>query len=125
MVEVAFRPAKDALAEATLLVDSQVDTPTCLITDVSDVAMGAILQQCINCVWSQLAYSSSRLTSTEVRYSTFNLELLAVYLAFEHCCHYVLCGHQPQATYVCTCPPVYVENVPHFVFLFGNVAHKH
>ena len=73
----AFTRIKEALADATLLVHPQSDAPTCLITDASDVAVGAVLQQQINSVWSPLAYFSRKLTPAEARYSTFDRELLA------------------------------------------------
>ena len=56
---------KEALADATLLVHPQSDAPTCLITDASDTAASAILQQCINSVWSLLAYFSWKLSPAE------------------------------------------------------------
>ena len=87
--EAAFSRVKEALADATLLVHPQSDAPTCLITDASDVAVGAVLQQQIDSVWSPLAYFSRKLTPAETRYSTFDRELLAVYLAIRHFQHFI------------------------------------
>ena len=76
--EAAFVAIKEALADATLLVHPHVDAPTSLITDASDTAVGAVLQQQIDSVWSPLGYFSRKLTPAETRYSTFDRELLAV-----------------------------------------------
>ena len=40
-----FEQAKDLLAKATLLNHPTPDAPTCVMTDASDVAVGAVLQQ--------------------------------------------------------------------------------
>ena len=69
--EAAFTCVKEALEDATLLVHLQSDAPTCLITDASDTAVCAVLQQRINSVWSLLAYFSRKLSPAETRYSTF------------------------------------------------------
>ena len=87
--EAAFTRVKEALADATLLVHPQSDAPTCLITDASDIAVGAVLQQQIDSVWSPLAYFSRKLTPAETRYSTSDRELLAVYLAIRHFQHFI------------------------------------
>lgn len=43
-VEAAFTEVKEAFVNTTLLVHPHGDTPTCLITDASEVAVGAVLQ---------------------------------------------------------------------------------
>ena len=100
--EVAFLQIKDALAEATLLVHPQVDAPTGLFTDASDLAVGAILQQWIGSVWSPLAYFSCKLKPAETRYNMFDCALLVVYLAIKHFRHlvedrsfFVVTDHKP------------------------------
>ena len=40
----AFQDCKEALASASLLVHPQLDALTCILTDASDTAVGAILQ---------------------------------------------------------------------------------
>ena len=87
--EAAFVAIKEALADATLLVHPHVDAPTSLITDASDTAVGAVLQQQIDSVWSPLGYFSRKLTPAETRYSTFDRELLAVYLSIKHFRHFL------------------------------------
>ena len=72
------------------------------MTDASDIAIGAVLQQYLNDKWCPLAYFSRKLTPTEQKYSTYDRELLAVYCAIRHFRHflearefYVLTDHKP------------------------------
>ena len=85
----AFQAAKDALANATLLVHPQPEAPTCILTDASSSAVGAVLQQQIDNMWCPLAYFSRKMTPTQQRYSTFDRELLAIYLAVRHFHYFV------------------------------------
>ena len=64
--------------------------------------VGAVLQQQINLVWCPVSYSSRKLRPAERRYSTFDRELLPIYLAachFRHfvegCQFHVLTDHKP------------------------------
>ena len=65
-----FSNAKKALAEATLLFHPKPDAPTAIMSDASDIAVGAVLQQFIDNQWKPIAYFSHKLTPTETRYST-------------------------------------------------------
>ena len=85
----AFTSIKEMLAQATLLVHPKPDAPTNIVTDASDVAVGAVLQQLINCEWHPIAYFSKQLKPQETRYSAFDRELLAIYLAIKHFRHFV------------------------------------
>lgn len=84
------------LANATLLTHPKPDAPTCIITDASDTAVGAVLQQCIADVWCPISFFSRKLKPAETRYST---ELLAIYLAIKHFLEgrefHVLTDHKP------------------------------
>ena len=98
----AFQEIKDALANATILVHPQPDAPINVMTDASDIAIGAVLQQHLNGQWCPLAYFSRKLSPTEQRYSTFDRELLAVYCAIRHFRHFlearefhILTDHKP------------------------------
>ena len=71
------------------------------MTDASDTAVGAVLQQYINGTWRPISFSR-KMTPAETRYSTFDRELLAVYLAITHFQHFlegryfhVLTDHKP------------------------------
>ena len=98
----SFQATKDALAKASLLTYPTPNTPTCLVTDASDTAVGAVLQQHIRDTWKPISFFSCKLTPAETRYSTFDPELLAVYLGIKHFRHFlkgrpfhVLTDHKP------------------------------
>ena len=85
----AFHSIKQALADVTLLVHPKPHAPTCIMADASDRAVGAVLQQHIDGGWCPIAYFSKKLRPAETRYSTFDRELLAIYLAIKHFQHFV------------------------------------
>ena len=89
----AFSAAKEALANATLLSHPVMNAPTSVMTDASNVAVGAVLQQFVQGEWCPIAYFSRKLKPAETRYSTFDRELLAIYLAIKHFRH-ILEGRQ-------------------------------
>ena len=98
----AFTAVKEALAKATLLSHPKPEAPTNIVTDTSDIAIGAVLQQQIENQWCPIAYFSRKLKPAETRYSTFDRELLAIYLAIKHFRHFVegrifhvLTNHKP------------------------------
>ena len=62
----------------------QLDAPTCIIVDASDRAVEAVLEQRIASVRCPIAYFSRKLRPAERKYSTFDKELLAAYLAIRH-----------------------------------------
>ena len=81
----AFEDIKVALSNATLLNFSQHDSPTALFVDASDEFCGAVLSQ-IDSSGSHrpLEYFSAAFSDAQKRYSTFDKELLAAYLAEHH-----------------------------------------
>ena len=85
----AFATAKEALAKATLLSHPKPEAPTNIVTDASEMAVGAVLQQQIGNQWCPITYFSRKLKPAETRYSTFDRELLAIYLAIKHFRHFV------------------------------------
>ncbi len=69
---------------------------------MTDVAVGAVLQQFINGQWCPLSLFSRVLTPAETRYSTYDRELLAIYLYIRHFRYFpegwdfhVLTDHKP------------------------------
>ncbi len=94
--ESAFEQSKASLAQATMLHHPHHDALTYIPADASNQAVGAVLQQRINGTWSPIAYFSKK---AETRYSTFDRELLAVYLAIKHFVEgrdfHVLTDHRP------------------------------
>ena len=98
----AFQNTKQALGHATLLVYPKSDAPTCVVTDASDIAVGAVLQQFTEGMWKPISFFSKKMKPAETRYSTFDRELLAVYLTIRHFRHFlegrqfhVLTDHKP------------------------------
>ena len=83
-MEEAFTNVKSTLAQATLLVHPCPDAPIAITTDASDLAVGAVLQQHTNNQWVPLAFFSQKLKLSEKKYSTFDRELLALYLGIRH-----------------------------------------
>lgn len=88
---------KDALAKATLLSHPKSGAPLYLVTDASDKAVGAVLQQCIDGIWRPISFFSKKLKPAETRYSTFDRELLAVF--FSSKALQIFCG---RAEVLCT-----------------------
>ena len=59
------------------------------MSDASNIAVGPVLQQQVNNLWQPLSYFSQKLKPVETKYSTFDRELLAIYLAIKHFHHYI------------------------------------
>ena len=85
----AFSRIKEALANATILSHPKPEALTCIMADASNTAVGAVLQQFIDGQWRPISYFSKKLRPPETRYSTFDRELLAIYLAIKHFRHFV------------------------------------
>ena len=77
------------MTDASLLSYPKPDAPTNIMTDASNTAVGAVLQQHINDTWTPIVFFSRTLKPAETRYSTFDRELLAVYLAIKHFRHFI------------------------------------
>lgn len=80
----AFHLTKDALAHATMLVHPRNNAVLALTVDASDVAVGGVLEQEVAGKWQPLAFFSRQLRTPEQKYSAFDRELLALYLAIRH-----------------------------------------
>ena len=63
-----FNATKDILANASLLDYPTLDAPTCLMTDASDMTVGAVLQQNIKDTWQPISFSY-KMTPAETHYS--------------------------------------------------------
>ena len=82
---LAFENTKRKLAAAVLLHHPNPFSETSLTVDASEVAVGAELsQRGPDHQWRPLAFFSHALTKRETKYSAFDRELLAVYLAIRH-----------------------------------------
>ena len=80
----AFTSIKAALSEATMLSHPEPEAHISLTSDASEQAVGAVLEQYVQRVWQPLAFFSKRLRPPEKKYSTFDPELLGLYLAIRH-----------------------------------------
>ena len=77
----SFQHAKSALCDATMLAHPITNAPIAITTDASDIGLGATLEQYVNNNWQPLAFYSRQLRDAERKYSTYDRELLAIYLA--------------------------------------------
>lgn len=80
----AFEKCKNSLANASMLSYPLPQASLALFCDASNTGVGAVLQQKINDKWQPLGYFSKGLTSTQKKYSTYDRELLAIYLGIVH-----------------------------------------
>ena len=80
----SFTSSKAALADATMLSHPKPGASISLTSNASDQAVGAVLEQYIDGFWQPLAFFSKQLRPPEQKYSTFDRELLALYLAIRY-----------------------------------------
>ena len=78
------------------------DAPTCIVTDASDTAVDAVLQQRIGEDWSPIAFFSKKLQPSETCYSAFDHKLLATYLQAFCQKQQLPHPHRPQAPHLCS-----------------------
>jgi len=84
-METAFNTVKQKLVDAVELAHPNPAAPLFLAVDASDTHVGGVLQQKDSRGALQpLGFFSVKLDSTQARYSTFDRELLACYLAIRH-----------------------------------------
>ncbi len=75
---------KDALADAAMLVHQCSDLPLAVTVDASGIAVGAVLEQCVEGQWYPLAFFSRQLRPAQRKYSAFDREHVALYLTIRH-----------------------------------------
>ncbi|XP_051993051.1 LOW QUALITY PROTEIN: uncharacterized protein K02A2.6-like [Xyrauchen texanus] len=80
----AFAATKAALANAAMLAHPSPTAPIAITSDASDYAVGAVYEQWVGGAWQPLAFFSRQLHPCEWKYSTFDRELLGLYLAIRH-----------------------------------------
>ncbi|UYV70995.1 hypothetical protein LAZ67_8001363 [Cordylochernes scorpioides] len=89
-------------ANAALLHHPFPEAPLCLTVDASEFAVGAALHQQVGNNFQPIAFFSRKLDAAQRKYSAYDRELLAVYLAIKHFRH-LLEGRQF---------PVYTDHKP-------------
>ena len=85
----AFKKAKQVLSARTLLQHPIPDAPLSLKVDASLTGAGAVLQQCVNGEWKPICFFSRSFIPAQRKYSTFDRELLATYMAVRHFRHFL------------------------------------
>lgn len=80
----AFEETKQALVNATCLAHPDPNAPWTLACDASDVGMGAVLQQRCNDSFQPLGFFSRTFNKTQLKYSTYDRELLSIFEAIRH-----------------------------------------
>lgn len=80
----AFEQCKVSLRNAITLAHPLEGVPLALMSDASDSCIGGVLQQWDGKSWRPLGFYSKKLSGTQTKYSTYDRELLAIYLSIEH-----------------------------------------
>ncbi len=93
--DAAFVTAKAALVDAVPLCHPAPNAVLSLSVDASDSHIGGVLQQQVGRDWKPLAFFSKKLAPAEVKYSTFDRELLAAFSTIRHF-RFLLEGRQFQ-----------------------------
>lgn len=103
--QTAFDKAKSALSKATLLAHPHPHATTSITVDASGTAVGGQLEQRFGTKWRPIAFFSKKLSDAERKYSAFDRELLALYMAIKHFRHFlegrpftVFTDHKPLTT---------------------------
>jgi hypothetical protein len=84
LMQSAFDTAKQLLLQATPLHFPDPHATIAVASDASDTQVGAVFHQLTPQGWKPLAFFSAKLTPAQQKYSTFDRELLAAYLAIRH-----------------------------------------
>ncbi|CAK1591848.1 unnamed protein product [Parnassius mnemosyne] len=90
---LAFNRCKQSLADAALLAHPDCRAELALVTDASDLAMGAVLQQLKCGEWQPLAFFSRKLSPSQQKYSPYDRELLAIYESIKYFRHMLEARH--------------------------------
>lgn len=98
----AFKDTKESLANAALLAHLDCRAKLALVTDASDTAMGATLQQLHEDVWQKSAIFSRKLNPCQMKHSPYDRELLVIYEAIKHF------RHMPEARHF----TIYTDHKP-------------
>jgi len=83
----SFDICREALAHTAYLAHPTSNASLRLSTDASNTAVGAVLEQKVRDQWQPLGFFSRKLSDAQSRYSTYDRELLAAYLAAKHFVH--------------------------------------
>lgn len=88
--EHAFRNLREAFTRAPIMRHFDLERPIKVETDASGFAIAGILSQLYeDSQWHPVAFFSRKLKDVELRYETFDQELLAIVDSFKHWRHYL------------------------------------
>ena len=87
--EDAFVMVKDALANVAMLAHPDHDAPIAITSDASNLHVGGVLEQWVDDAWQPLSFFSKKLSPAQLKYSTFDRELLSMYLCIKHFRYFV------------------------------------
>lgn len=82
--ENAFSQIKNDLANATAIAHPLPAAKLRIVSDASDFAMGAALEQHFNDAWEPLAFFSRKFSPAQTKYSAYDRELTAMHEAVKH-----------------------------------------
>ena len=82
--DIAFDKCKKAITKVSTLAHPDPNAQVEIWTDASDFAMGAVLSQKQGRYWMPLSYWSRRFNNSQMNYSPFDKELLALSMAIDH-----------------------------------------
>lgn len=85
----ALETIKTSLVNCTLLAHPIDNTTYCIRTDASSIACGGVLEQLNGNKWEPLAFFSKTFSTAEQKYSTFDRELLAIFLGIKKFRHFL------------------------------------
>lgn len=85
----AFQDCKHSLTEAALLAHPAPRAQLAIMCDASDHSVGAVLQQKMGADWQPLSFFSKKLSPAQQKYSAYDRELTAIYLAIRYFMHMI------------------------------------
>lgn len=84
----AFQQCKDELSKATLLAHPKPNAELRIVTDASNLAMGAALEQRLpDSMWEPLSFFSRKFSPSQQKFSTYDRELTAIYESIKYFRH--------------------------------------
>ncbi len=86
----AFAELKRCMAEDVILAIPNETDPFMVKADASEGTVGAVLSQKQNGKWHPVAFMSKSLSAMECNYKIYDKELLAIMLALDEWCHYLM-----------------------------------
>lgn len=80
----AFEACKTSIKNAVLLAHPMHNAPLAIFSDASDTSAGSAIQQFVENAWQPLGFFSKKFSEAQKKYSTYDRELLAIYMSVKH-----------------------------------------